>query len=354
MNYNRNRLQPLQNSFYKNDQPVTMYETGWWDTAKKYAGDFVSPFFNWASGFVTPAQPAVSSGTGAHTETGILNAAIAAGQRDENQLSNLLFYKRHPELNNQPLSSSQPNFSALSKEWLLIRDGMVRPALRAATSQPVNTAPANSGTDWSKVSESSRMLYVMEKLVQVYGLPVNGAAGIVGNLKAESGVIPNRIEGSKGSTPMTAKNFSGAMVTFSATEVMNRNSSTKYGPALAGAGLAQWTSSGRRKGLFAHNYNGQVPGASIMYNMDAQIDYLVYELKNSYRSVYTVVSRSSVTVNDAADEVVYNFERPGSMFEPGSNYTKLLPRTDSRVQQVFAVRRGYAQQALAAYKTKHP
>ena len=45
--------------------------------------------------------------------------------------------------------------------------------------------------------ESARVLRVMELLVDRYGYPVNGAAGLVGNLIAESGVLPNRIEGSQ-------------------------------------------------------------------------------------------------------------------------------------------------------------
>ncbi len=89
-----------------------------------------------------------------------------------------------------------------------------------------------------------------------------------------------------------------------------------------------------------------------MYNMDAQLDYLIYELKNSYRTVLSVISNAGVSLNNAADEVLYNFEIPGSMFDPDSKAK--LPRSDSRVQAVLIQRRKYAQLALTAYKTKHP
>jgi hypothetical protein len=49
-----------------------------------------------------------------------------------------------------------------------------------------------------------RVLQVMDLLVRRYGYPVNGAAGLVGNLIAESEVLPNRIEGSAIGTPMRA------------------------------------------------------------------------------------------------------------------------------------------------------
>jgi Phage tail lysozyme len=51
------------------------------------------------------------------------------------------------------------------------------------------------------VDVDARVRHVMELLVKEYGYPVNGAAGIVGNLIAESAVVPNRLEGSHTGTP---------------------------------------------------------------------------------------------------------------------------------------------------------
>src|SRR5262245_50677384 len=48
--------------------------------------------------------------------------------------------------------------------------------------------------DWQTVSQDERVLYVMTMLVETHGYPENGAAGLVGNLMSESGVLPNRIE----------------------------------------------------------------------------------------------------------------------------------------------------------------
>ena len=204
--------------------------------------------------------------------------------------------------------------------------------------------------NWSKLDTARRSVYVMERLVDNYGYPVAGAAGLVGNLLEESGAIPNRIEGSRPDTPMRANNFQGQTADFTAEDVMNRNSVTKVGPALPGVGLAQWTSAARRAGLFSHPFKGSALGFRVLFNMEAQIDYLVNELRTSFPGVQGVLSNAPVTPEDASDEVVYNFEVPGSVLQGGSK----LPRSDARVQQVFARRRQSTLGALSAYRAVHP
>lgn len=218
----------------------------------------------------------------------------------------------------------------------------------ADTVQPdTATTPTPGGVaDWTTVPDGDRMRYVMQLLVDQYGYPVNGAAGIVGNLWAESGVLPNRIEGSSHDTPMRARDFSGTVADFTAEQVMNRNKASGEGPARAGTGLAQWTSANRRRGLFAHQYNGQSLGAAILFDMDAQVDYLDTELRSGYTHVYGVVNDAAVTVADASDEIVYSFEVPGSILENGAK----LERTDARVQETFRRRREYSDRALRAYQ----
>jgi LysM repeat protein len=137
--------------------------------------------------------------------------------------------------------------------------------------------------DWSRIDEGERNRYVVGLLLS-YGYPVNAAAGIVGNLMAESGVIPNRIEGSSTKKPMRTKGFDGETRTWSADEVMNRFKD-KRGPKRPGVGLAQWTSKKRRAGLFSHVFEGRELGSGVLFDMDAQVDYLVAELAKRYRSV---------------------------------------------------------------------
>lgn len=60
---------------------------------------------------------------------------LAQGVLDENQLTDAVFFDRHPERNGRLL---QPNEFALRQEWIAIRDRIVRPMLRP---QPPPSAP---------------------------------------------------------------------------------------------------------------------------------------------------------------------------------------------------------------------
>jgi hypothetical protein len=191
------------------------------------------------------------------------------------------------------------------------------------------------------------MRYVMGLLVQRYGYPADGAAGVVGNLWAESGLIPNRLEGSRPDTPMRARDVHGSVVDFTPDEVEHRGPGR--GPKLPGVGLAQWTWRPRREGLFRHSFQGRVLGSAILLDMDAQVDYLVEELRSRYGGVDAVLRRPGVTVEEACDEVLYRFEAPGSILGPDG---KPLPRSHPQVQAVFAERRRYARRAQEAYRSQ--
>lgn len=230
-------------------------------------------------------------------------------------------------------------------------DGVVGPLTRQALAENGpgggggGLPPPSGAVDpWVGVPREERMAHAMGWLIDA-GYPPNGAAGIVGNLDAESGVLPSRVEGSNAATPLRARDFSGATVTFTPEQVMNRDRDAQTGPRRPGVGLAQWTSAGRRAGLFAHAHDGEVLGARILFDMDAQLDYLVQELRARYRNVDAVVSAPEVTVEDAAAEVVYRFEVPGSVLDGG----QLRPRSDPAVQAVFEARTARAHAALAAY-----
>jgi hypothetical protein len=161
-------------------------------------------------------------------------------------------------------------------------------------------------------------------------------------------VLPNRIEGSKVATPMRAKGFDDRTVDFTPEQVMNRNKKKGQGPKLPGIALAQWTTQGRRGGLFTHVYDGKSHGSGVLFNMDAQIDYLVSELRSGFASVRRVVLDPLIAVNDASDEVVYSFEIPRAVLDRDGK--KKLPRRDANVQEVFKARRNASNKALRAYQ----
>jgi hypothetical protein len=84
-----------------------------------------------------------------YIETALIRSAMAAGRTDENTLSDMVFFKRHPERNGRLISRAEPNYGQLSSEWLIIRDALVRPLLRGAPPSPppgaTPGAPAPSG-----------------------------------------------------------------------------------------------------------------------------------------------------------------------------------------------------------------
>lgn len=57
--------------------------------------------------------------------------AISRGVTDVNDLTNLVFFARHPEMNGRPIAADE---TGLAREWLEIRDGIVQPALDGDTS----------------------------------------------------------------------------------------------------------------------------------------------------------------------------------------------------------------------------
>lgn len=77
-----------------------------------------------------------------------LKLAIVFGYRDENQLTNLVFFVRHPERFGRDITKGEPGYSSLVREWISIRDSIVRPLLQSSqdTQRPsAGTAPSGGG-----------------------------------------------------------------------------------------------------------------------------------------------------------------------------------------------------------------
>jgi|KBSSwiStaDraftv2_1062776.scaffolds.fasta_scaffold14972_3 hypothetical protein len=96
-----------------------------------YEDEFFSPFL---PSIATVALPFVKE----QSEKVIVANAIKKGVRDENNLTNIIFYERHKELSGRKLVPGQPNYGSLSTEWLKIRDTIVRPLL--PKQQPLNAS----------------------------------------------------------------------------------------------------------------------------------------------------------------------------------------------------------------------
>jgi hypothetical protein len=183
---------------------------------------------------------------------------------------------------------------------------------------------------WAYVPKTERMLYVMTLLVETHGYPVNGAAGIVGNLTGESSLIPSRLEGSTEWNPTRAAGFDDKAADWSDEQIRDRDHKAKTGPKLPGVGLAQWTSGTRRSGFFA-----RPQGLPLLYDMDGQVDYLVDELAAGFASLDKKLRNPKTTVQAAADAFLMKFENPA---DPEASR---------------AARRGAADRAAKLYNDAH-
>jgi len=78
----------------------------------------------------------LGSGLRSGIESLMVRSAIRGGTTDENQLTNLILFRRHPERNGRAISRSEPDFQQVSQEWLRIRETIVRPILQGSHSNP--------------------------------------------------------------------------------------------------------------------------------------------------------------------------------------------------------------------------
>ena len=134
------------------------------------------------------------------------------------------------------------------------------------------------------------------------GLNDQGAAGLMGNLYAESGLSPNNLQNS------FEKKLGYTDAAY--TEAVDNGSYTNFVKDGAGYGLAQWTFYTRKEALlnFARDKEKSVG------DLEGQLDFLLYELETSYQSVLTTL-KTAEDVTAASNAVLLEFERPADQGE---------------------------------------
>ena len=139
---------------------------------------------------------------------------------------------------------------------------------------------------------------IWDKLLSA-GLTPAGAAGLMGNLQAESGLNPINLQNScEKKLGFTDESFTAAV------------DSGAYGgfiSDMAGYGLAQWTNLNRKQLLL---YFARM-GASSVGDLDIQMDYLIWELGKKFPAVWDKL-RTTASVREASDCVLLKFERPAN------------------------------------------
>ena len=138
--------------------------------------------------------------------------------------------------------------------------------------------------------------------LKAQGLTDAGVAGLMGNLYAESGLRPNNLQNSyEGKLGMADAEY---------TEMVDRGTYANFGNDRAGYGLAQWTYPSRKAALLAY---AKAAGKSIG-DLEMQLGFLMQELSDGYKTVLNIL-RTTVSVREASDIVLLQFERPADQSE---------------------------------------
>lgn len=125
-----------------------------------------------------------------------------------------------------------------------------------------------------------------------------GAAGLMGNLDAESGLRSNNLQDTY------SREFGLSDIQY--TQKVDNGTYTNFVKDEAGYGLAQWTYWSRKQNLL--NY-AKAKGKSIG-DLEMQLGFLCKELREQYtNSVYNIL-KTATSVQQASDAVLMNFERP--------------------------------------------
>lgn len=129
-----------------------------------------------------------------------------------------------------------------------------------------------------------------------------GAAGLMGNLYAESALNPKNLQNTyEKSLGYTDDGY---------TKAVDNGSYGNFVRDSAGYGLAQWTYWSRKQDLL--NF-ARAAGKSIG-DLEMQLDFLCKELKENYGMLYASLKTAS-NVRAASDNVLLNFEKPADQRE---------------------------------------
>ena len=135
--------------------------------------------------------------------------------------------------------------------------------------------------------------------LKAQGLTDAGAAGLMGNLQAESGLNPQNLQNSfEKKLGYTDASYTAAV---------DSGVYANFAKDCAGYGLAQWTHSSRKAALLTCV---KKRGASIG-DLEMQLDFLMQELAGSFRGVLATL-KAAATVREASDAVLLQFERPAN------------------------------------------
>lgn len=142
----------------------------------------------------------------------------------------------------------------------------------------------------------------MFEFLKKQGFSDAGAAGVMGNMFAESGLKPNNLQNS------FEKKLGHTDISY--TKAVDNGTYANFSKDGAGYGLCQWTYSTRKAALLAF---AKAENASIG-DAEMQLRFFVKELKESFSGVLSVL-KTATTVREASDAMLLKFERPADQSE---------------------------------------
>lgn len=157
------------------------------------------------------------------------------------------------------------------------------------------------------------------------GLNKCGAAGLMGNLQAESGLRPNNLQNSyEKKLNMTDDAY---------TQAVDKGTYSNFVRDSAGYGLAQWTYWSRKQNLldFAKSRKSSIG------DLEMQLEFLYKEISN-YKNVISVL-KNAKTVLEASNAVLFGYERP-------ANQSAAVQKTRASYSEMFFKK--YAKQSSGA------
>lgn len=138
-----------------------------------------------------------------------------------------------------------------------------------------------------------------------------GVAALMGNLVAESNLMPNNLQNSY--------NTSLGMSDAEYTSGVDNGTYKNFVNDSAGYGLAQWTYYSRKQDLYDYKVS---KGVSIA-DVTMQVEFLLIELKASYSSVYNSLINAT-NIRTPSDKVLHDFENPEVQNESTEEYRESL------------------------------
>lgn len=163
-------------------------------------------------------------------------------------------------------------------------------------------APSKPVVDTSKVNTSAIDAKVMWDYFKSVGLNDYAVAGIMGNLYAESGLRPCNLQQTyEKSLGMTDAEYTASV---------DAGVYTNFVQDKAGYGLAQWTFWSLKEQML--NYFKDKKKS--IGDGQTQMEFLVYQLKNSYKTVWNELMNAT-SIRAASDTMLLKFERPADQSE---------------------------------------